>query len=92
VKGRRQEWTRGSSPQVGATRAWAAPPHDEAALWPPSGSPSVLVLRPGKIGVSVVVLSNSENISRVAFQKHKNNIKQELTLWHLVNRLVSEIA
>jgi hypothetical protein len=40
---------------------------------PPSGSLSVLVLHPGKIGVSVLVSSNSENISYVAFLKHKNN-------------------
>jgi hypothetical protein len=64
------------SPQVGAARGWAAPPHGEAALWPPSGSPSVLVLRPGKIGVSELVSSNSENISCVAFLKHKNSRKQ----------------
>jgi hypothetical protein len=64
------------SPQVGAARGWAAPPHGEAALWPPSGSPLVLVLRPGKIGVLVLVSSNSENISCVAFLKHKNSRKQ----------------
>jgi hypothetical protein len=80
------------SPQVGAARDWAAPPHGEAALWPPSGSPSVLVLRPGKIGVSVFGLSNSENISCVAFLKHKTVENRELALWHLVSRLVPEIA
>jgi hypothetical protein len=53
-----------------------APPHGEPALWPPSGSLSVLVLRPGKIGVSVLVSSNFENISCVAFLKHKNSRKQ----------------
>jgi hypothetical protein len=52
-----------------------APPHGEPALWPPSGSLSVLVLRPGKIGVSAFVSSNSENISGVAFLKHKNSRK-----------------
>jgi hypothetical protein len=36
----------------------------------------VLVLRPGKIGVSKLVLSNSENIFHVAFLKHKNSRKQ----------------
>jgi hypothetical protein len=77
---------------VGLARAWTAPPHGEAALWPPSGSPSILVLRPGKIGVSVVILSNSENISCVAFLKHKIAENRELALWHLVNRLVPEIA
>jgi hypothetical protein len=42
---------------------------------PPSGSLSVLVLRPGKIGVLELVSSNSENISCVAFLKHKNSRK-----------------
>jgi hypothetical protein len=41
----------------------------------PSGSLSVLVLRPGKIGVSAFVSFNSENISYVAFLKYKNNRK-----------------
>jgi hypothetical protein len=52
------------------------PPPSEAALWPPSGSLSVLVLRSGKIGVSTFILSNSENISGVAFLQHKNSRKQ----------------
>jgi hypothetical protein len=43
---------------------------------PPSDSPSVFVLRPGKIGVLAFVSSNSENISCVAFLKHKNSRKQ----------------
>jgi hypothetical protein len=55
------------SPQVGAARGWAVPAGGEASLWPPSGSRSVFVLRPGKIGVSELVSSNSENISCVAF-------------------------
>jgi hypothetical protein len=53
-----------------------APPPGVAAPWPPSGSPSVLVLCPRKIGGSGFVSSNSENISCVAFLKHKNSIKQ----------------
>jgi hypothetical protein len=52
------------------------PPYGEPALWPPSDSLSVLVLRPGKNGVLVVDSSNSENISCVAFLKHKNSRKQ----------------
>jgi hypothetical protein len=44
--------------------------------WPPSGSPSVFVSRPGKIGGSGFVSSNSENISCVTFLKHKNSRKQ----------------
>jgi hypothetical protein len=51
------------------------PPPGEPALWPSSGSLSVLVLRPGKIGVSAFILSNSENISCVDFLKHKNSRK-----------------
>jgi hypothetical protein len=70
------QWTRGSSSQVGAARAWAAPPHGVASLWSLSGSRLVLVIRPGKIGVSKLVSSNSENISCVAFLKHKNSRKQ----------------
>jgi hypothetical protein len=59
---------------------------------PPSGSLSVLLLHPGKIGVSVFVSSNSENIPYAAFLKHKTAKNKELALWHLVNRLVLEIA
>jgi hypothetical protein len=46
-----------------------------ASLWPLSGSRLVLVLRPGKIGVSKLVSSYSKNISCVAFLKHKNSRK-----------------
>jgi hypothetical protein len=60
--------------------------------WPPSGSRSVFILRPGKIGVSDFVSSNFENISYVAFLKHKTAENRELALWHLVNRLVPENA
>jgi hypothetical protein len=73
-------------------RGWAAPPWREASPWPPSSSLSVLVLRLGKIGVLELVLSNSENISCVAFLKHKTAENRELALWHLVNMLVPEIA
>jgi hypothetical protein len=66
----------GSSPIEGAARGWAAPTWCEAGPWPPSGSLSVLILRPGKIVVLELVLSNSENISCVAFLKHKNSRKQ----------------
>jgi hypothetical protein len=76
----------------GGVRGGIGPPHHRAAwakgggghhprVWLPSaplppGSRSVFVLRLGKIGVSVFVSSNSENISRVAFLKHKNSRKQ----------------
>jgi hypothetical protein len=42
----------------------------------------------GKIGILAFVSFNSENISYVAFLKHKNSKNRELALWHLVNRLV----
>jgi hypothetical protein len=77
---------------VGAARAWAMPPGGEGALWPPSSSRLVLVLPWGKIGVSVFVSSNSENISCVAFVKHKIAENRELALWHLVSRLIPEIT
>jgi hypothetical protein len=51
-----------------------------------------LCLRVSKIGTSAFVSSNSENISYVTFLNYKNYRKQELTLWHLVNRLVLENA
>jgi hypothetical protein len=47
-----------------------------------------LCLVSGKIETSGFVSSNFKNISCVTFLKHKNSRKQELTLWHLVNRLV----
>jgi hypothetical protein len=46
----------------------------------------------GKIGTLAFVSSNSENISCVAFLKHKNSKNRELAQWHLVNRLVLENA
>ena len=51
-----------------------------------------LRVRDRKIGPSALVSSNSENISRITFLKYKNSRKQELALWHLVNRLVPENA
>jgi hypothetical protein len=45
-----------------------------------------------KIEGLAFVSSNSENIFCVAFLKHKNSKNRELTLWHLVNRLVLENA
>jgi hypothetical protein len=46
----------------------------------------------GKIGILAFVSSNSENISYVAFLKHKNNKNMELALWHLISMLVQENA
>jgi hypothetical protein len=64
------------SPQGGAARGWALPPHGEAGPWPSSGSRSVFDTLPGKITLLELVSSNSENISCVAFLKHKNSRKQ----------------
>jgi hypothetical protein len=66
----------GVSPHGGAARGWAAPPHGEAGPWPPSGSRLVFGPLLEKIGVLDLVSSNSENISCVAFLKHKNSRKQ----------------
>jgi hypothetical protein len=74
----------------GDVRGWPGPTHHRVvhpqgspalpcgvvAPRPPSGSPSVFVSCPGKIGGSGFVSSNSENISCVAFLKHKNRRKQ----------------
>jgi hypothetical protein len=61
--------------------------------WPPSGSRSVFGPLLGKIGVLELVSSNSENISCVAFLKQKKTAEnRKLALWHLVSRLVPEIA
>jgi hypothetical protein len=46
----------------------------------------------GKIETLAFVSSNSENISYVAFLKHKNSKNRELALWCLVSRLVLENA
>jgi hypothetical protein len=48
----------------------------EGGLWPLSGSLSVFGKLPGKIRLLELVSSNSENISCVAFLKHKNSRKQ----------------
>jgi hypothetical protein len=89
----------------GDVRGWTRGPHHLVAQ--PGGSHATtwcgcllsllrlcfgLRLRDSKIGTSGFVSSNSENISCVTFLKHQNSRKQELTLWHLVNRLVLESA
>jgi hypothetical protein len=89
-KGDVRGWTRGphhtlARPEGGATR-WCG--HLGALLHLCFG----LCLVSGKIGTSGFVSSNSENISRVTFLRYKNSRKQELALWHLVNRLVPENA
>jgi hypothetical protein len=65
-----------------------APPHGVASPWPSCVSALDFVFVLGKIGSLAFISSNSENISCVTFLKYKNSKKQELALWHLVNRLV----
>jgi hypothetical protein len=86
------EGTRG-----GHTKAWRgqgapAPPGGVATSVPSSFSALDSIFVSGKIGTSGFVSSNSENISCITFLKNKNSEKQELVLWHLVNRLVPENA
>jgi hypothetical protein len=69
-----------------------APPYGVAALMPSSVSALDSVFVSGKIGGLAFVSSDSENISCTTFLKYKNSRKQELALWHLVNRLVPENA
>jgi hypothetical protein len=57
-------------------RGWAVLPWCEVGPWPPFGSLSVLLKLPGKIRLLELVSFNSENISCVAFLKHKNSRKQ----------------
>jgi hypothetical protein len=47
----------------------------EGGLWPASGSLSVFGKLSGKIRLLELISSNSENISYVAFLKHKNSRK-----------------
>jgi hypothetical protein len=63
-----------------------------AALWLGSVSSSVFSKLCEISGRLAFVSSNSENISCVAFLKHKIVENMELALWHLVNRLVPENA
>jgi hypothetical protein len=73
-------------------RGWAAPPWCEGGLWPLSVSSLDLWKLSGKIRLQEFVSSNSENISCIAFLKHKTAENRELALWRLVNRLVLEKA
>jgi hypothetical protein len=72
--------------------ARGVPPYGVAASVPSSVSALDYVFLLGKIGGLAFVSSNSENICYTIFLKYKNCRKQELALWHLVNRLVPENA
>jgi hypothetical protein len=73
-------------------RGGPAPPGGVATSVSSSVSALDSVFMSGKIGGLAFVSSNSENISYTTFLKYKNSRKQELSLWHLVNRLVPENA
>jgi hypothetical protein len=64
----------------------------EGGLLPLSFLSSDVWMLPGKIRLLAFVSSNSKNISCVSLLKHKIEENRELALWHLVNRLVLEIA
>jgi hypothetical protein len=68
------------------------PPYGVVASVPYSVCALDYVFVSGKIGVLAFVSSNSENIFCTTFLKYENSRKQELVLWHLVNRLVPENA
>jgi hypothetical protein len=70
------KWTQVSSHIGGTARGWATPPLCEGCLWPLYVSSSDLWKLPGKIRLQELVSSNFENISCVAFLKHKNSRKQ----------------
>jgi hypothetical protein len=74
------------------SRGQGAPPYGVAASWPSAVSALDSVFVSGKIGGLTFVSSNFENFSFITFLKYKNSRKQELALWHLVNRLVPENA
>jgi hypothetical protein len=92
VEGWCQEVDQGPTPGLDATRGWPAPWGGAAASWLPSISALDSMTLREKIGTLAFDSSNSENISYVAFLKHKNSRNRELALWHLVNRLVLENA
>ena len=91
----------GEARSVDARGAHTTPRCDQRGPAPRAGvatsapvfiSPSDSCFGTVKIGTSAFVSSNSENISCITFLKYKNSRKQELALWHLVNRLVPKNA
>jgi hypothetical protein len=73
-------------PEVGPCHGmvWSPPGSSLSPLWTPSSCQ-----KNRNFGF---VSSNSENIFCITFLKYKNSRKQELALWHLVNRLVPKNA
>jgi hypothetical protein len=79
------------------TTRWRGQGGTRATTWcvcllAPLRLPFGLRVRDSKIGTLGFISSNSKNISYITFLKYENSRKQELALWHLVNRLVPENA
>jgi hypothetical protein len=91
-EGASSEVDRGGLTHRGCGQGLAVPPWCVGPSWPHSISSSVLWKLQWISGCLALVLSNSENISRVAFLKHKKAENRELALWPLVNRLVLKNA
>jgi hypothetical protein len=90
-KGSVRGWTRAAHPLV--ARARGRPRH--ARVWlAPIPLHLIFGLREASVKIEgwAFVSSNFENISCVAFLKHKNSKNRELAPWHLVNRLVPKNA
>ena len=84
ARGAHTTWRRGQGGCRATTRC--------GCLVAPSYSSSVFWILPRKIWTLAFISCNSENISLTTFMKPKTAEKQELALWHLVNRLVPENA
>jgi hypothetical protein len=90
-KGSIRRWAKWPHHLVARARGWPCHP----MVWLARGPPPSLLWTPSHVGKNSnfgIFLSNSENISCVAFLKHKNSKNRELALWHLVNKLVLENA
>ena len=74
---------------VAVRQGGPAPPHGVGPAVPSSDSSLDSVFVSGKIGAWLFVSSNFENISLITFLKQKTAENRQLSLWHLVNRLVS---
>ena len=92
AKGQRRCRLKGPTECGSASGVGPMPPHGVGVWLPSSDSPLVPVDVSGKIEAWLFVSSNSENISLVTFRNPKIAENKQLTLWHLVNRLVPENA
>jgi hypothetical protein len=75
-EGASSEVDQGGLTMGGCSQGLGCTPYGVGSLWAPSGSRSVFGPLPGKIRLLELISSNFENISRVAFLKHKISKKQ----------------